>query len=162
MDDPIQQRLDDYSHWLRNQTRWRPVNAEWVEITTPFLDRHNDYLQIYVKQANGRYTLTDDGYTLQDLLHSGYALDSPEQQALLQTTLAGFGIQQQDGRLEIEATPQDFAPRLHDLIQAMLAVNNLFYLVTPSEASAVNSFRQGWQEAMENETLPLSELWEDI
>jgi len=31
-----------------------------------------------------------------------------------------------DGRLEIQASPDNFAVRKHNLVQAMLAVNDLF------------------------------------
>ena len=33
--------------WLKDKTTLREVDGEWVEITTPYLDRHNDALQIY-------------------------------------------------------------------------------------------------------------------
>ena len=47
------------------------VRAGVCEITTPFVDRHNDSLQIYLFQENGNYVLTDDGYTLSNLEMSG-------------------------------------------------------------------------------------------
>jgi len=42
----IQGLVNEYARWLREKTQVRQVD-EWVEITTPYLDRHNDYLQIY-------------------------------------------------------------------------------------------------------------------
>jgi hypothetical protein len=129
MIDDIQKRMDEYVEWLKDKTTLRQVNGgDWIEITTPFLDRHNDYLQIYARRENGKYTLTDDGYILEDLLHSGCALESPKRQALLKMTLAGFGVRQEGNRLEVQTSPNDFARRKHDLIQAMLAVNDMFYL----------------------------------
>ena len=62
----IQKLLDQYLVWLRDKTALRQVEG-WIEITTPYLDRHNDYLQIYVKRQNGGFILTDDGYTIDDL-----------------------------------------------------------------------------------------------
>ena len=62
----IQDLLDAYHAWLKDRTALRRIE-EWVEITTPYLDRHNDYLQIYAKRANGGLLLTDDGYTIEDL-----------------------------------------------------------------------------------------------
>lgn len=119
--------LDDYVAWLRDKSRLRAVGAEWVEITTPYLDRHNDYLQIYVKRQGATYLLTDDGYVLEDLAQSGCTLDSPKRQALLQMTLAGFGVHNRGGRLEVQAAAETFALRKHNLVQAMLAVSDLFY-----------------------------------
>jgi len=52
----IRALLDQYSAWLRDKTNLREVN-DWVEITTPYLDRHNDYLQIYARRVNGSFLL---------------------------------------------------------------------------------------------------------
>ena len=67
----IEKLLDDYRAWLRDKTTLRQVNGEWVEITTPYLDRHNDALQIYARAENGGYVLTDDSYIIHDLEASG-------------------------------------------------------------------------------------------
>lgn len=130
----IQKLLDDYLAWLKNKTALRQVD-QWVEITTPYLDRHNDYIQIYAKQHNGGYTLTDDGYTIRDLEQSGCKLDSAKRQALLKMTLNGFGVQLVDDRLEVQASSDNFALRKHNIVQAILAVNDMFYLAVPIVSS---------------------------
>jgi hypothetical protein len=134
MIEEIQNLIDNYVRWLKDKTVLRQVK-DWVEITTPYLDRHNDYLQIYAKRQNGGYLLTDDGYVLEDLEQSGCKLESAKRQALLRITLNGFGVQTNEGRLEIHASPDNFGLRKHNLIQAMLAVNDLFYLAVPVIAS---------------------------
>src|SRR5450755_318372 len=53
----FEQLLYNYRTWLKDKTTLRQVNGEWVEITTPYLDRHNDALQIYVRAENGGYVL---------------------------------------------------------------------------------------------------------
>jgi hypothetical protein len=130
----IQKLLDDYLAWLKDKTQLRQVQ-QWVEITTPYLDRHNDYIQIYARPSNGGYTLTDDGYTIGDLEQTGCKLDSPKRQDLLRMTLNGFGVQQVEQRLEVHASRENFALRKHNLVQAMLAVNDMFYLAAPVVAS---------------------------
>ena len=55
---------------------------------------------------------------------------------------------------EIRETPQEYWPKLLQLIRLFRETVAL----KPAEAS----FRQGWQEAMTEQTCPLSELWEDI
>jgi hypothetical protein len=45
----MQGLIDKYLAWLKDKTSLRQID-DWVEITTPYLDRHNDYLQIYAKQ----------------------------------------------------------------------------------------------------------------
>jgi len=148
MIDEIQSLLDRYRAWLKDKTVVRQVN-DWVEITTPYLDRHNDYLQIYARRQNGDYLLTDDGYVLHDLASSGCALDSAKRQALLKSTLNGFGIQLEKERLEVKASPGNFGLRKHNLVQAMLAVNDLFYLASPVVASVFLEDVIAWLELHE-------------
>jgi len=51
-------------------------------------------------------------------------------------TLNGFGVQLVDNnRLEVQASNETFALRKHNLVQAILAVNDLFYLAMPMVAS---------------------------
>jgi len=130
----IQRLLDTYHAWLRDKTVLREIDP-WVEITTPYLDRHNDYIQIYAKADNGGFILTDDGYTINDLEMTGCKMESPKRQHLLKMTLNGFGAQQRDRAIEVHASPDNFALRKHNLVQAMLAVNDMFYLAVPMVAS---------------------------
>ena len=148
MIDEMQTLLERYRAWLKDKTILRQVN-DWVEITTPYLDRHNDYLQIYAQRSNGGYILTDDGYVLQDLLSSGCALDSAKRQALLKMTLSGFGVRLEDGRLEVKASPDNFALRKHNLVQAMLTVNDLFFVASPVVISLFYEDVLAWLELHE-------------
>lgn len=126
---PIEDLVARYHAWLKDRTVLKQVR-NWTEITTPFLDRHNDCIQIYARREDGGILLTDDGHTLTDLEMSGCNLDSPKRREMLRTTLNGFGVRQVEGSLQLHATPETFALRKHNLIQAMLAVNDLFYLAT--------------------------------
>jgi len=60
--------IRNYYDWLKAKTAWREING-WVEITTPYLDRHNDYIQIYLRRQGNEWVLTDDGYKIADLLN---------------------------------------------------------------------------------------------
>lgn len=134
MKSEIQVLLDKYWEWLKDKTVLRDI-GDWTEITTPYLDRHNDCVQIYARKETAGFTLTDDGYTVIDLEQSGCGLESPKRQQLLKTTLNGFGVQLHDKAIQVHASSDNFALRKHNLIQAMLAVNDLFYLSAPSVAS---------------------------
>jgi hypothetical protein len=144
----IQRLLDAYHAWLKDKTALRQID-QWIEITTPYLDRHNDYIQIYAKKSNGGYVLTDDGYTLDDLEQSGCKLQSPKRQELLKMTLNGFGVQLRDNALEVHASPDNFPLRKHNLVQAMLAVNDMFYLAVPMVASLFYEDVVAWLDVHE-------------
>jgi len=135
--------MDRYSAWLKDRTNVREI-GDYVEITTPYLDRHNDYLQIYAKRSNGGFLLTDDGYVLDDLELSGCKIDSPKRQAIFKMTLNGFGVQTNGKALEVKASSDNFPLKKHSLVQAMLAVNDLFYLASSSAVSLFHEDVTAW------------------
>lgn len=55
---------------------------------------------------------------------------------------------------EVEKIPIEYLPFLLEMMRAFRESITL--------KPAVESFRQGWQEALCGETRPVSELWEDI
>ncbi len=139
--------LKDYFTWLRDKTCVRQVTDEWAEISTPHLDRHNDYIHLYVRKRNGGYALTDGGFTLTDLRQSGCSLDTPKRRELLRLTLNGFGVREDDEQLTVDATRDNFPLKKHNLIQAVLAVNDLFYLAQPNVASLFHEDVVAWLDA---------------
>lgn len=130
----IEDMVASYHAWLRDRTVLKQIR-NWTEITTPFLDRHNDCIQIYARRDESGFLLTDDAHTLNDLEMSGCSLDTPKRREMLRTTLNGFGVRQADGALQVHATAETFALRKHSLVQAILAVNDLFYLATATVKS---------------------------
>ena len=147
--DEIKKLIDSYSIWMKDKTSLRAINGSWVEITTPYLDRHNDALQIYARRDNDGILLTDDSYIIHDLEISGCNLGSPKRQDLLKMALKGFGVKMNENALEVHASPETFPSRKHDLIQAMLAVNDLFYLAQPMIASLFEEDVVAWLDAHE-------------
>lgn len=129
--DELHSLLDDYWAWLQDETELRTVsNGEYVEITAPFLDRHNDYLQIYARRRNSGWELTDDGYTLLDLKASGCDFSTEKRSQLLNLALKRLGVKRDGYALVVHAGDEEFAGKKHDLVQAMLAVDDLFHTAT--------------------------------
>lgn len=139
----VRELMDQHWAWLRDRTALREA-GDYVEITTPYLDRHNDYLQIYAKRTKDGYVLTDDGYVVEDLEQSGFRLDRGKRQALFRTTLNGFGVQAEGKALAVQASAKNFALRKHNLVQAMLAVNDLFYLASSTVANLFTEDVANW------------------
>jgi hypothetical protein len=143
----IEKLLNDYHTWLKDRTTLHEVNGSWVEITTPYLDRHNDALQIYLRPEDGGFVLTDDSYTIHDLEASGCNLNTEKRRDLLKMTLNGFGVRLNSEALEVHATAENFPLRKHSLLQAMLAVNDLFYLARPVVESLFYEDVIAWLDA---------------
>lgn len=127
--------VDAYLNWLRNGLSVDQINGA-CELTTPFLDRHNDHLQIYVENKGDKLLLSDDGYILSDLEASGMEFNTDKRKQVLSTILNGFGVKI-DGknRLINEASNTTIGKKIHSLLQAMIAVNDTFVLSQPRVAS---------------------------
>ncbi len=134
MIDEVAELIDQHLTWLRDRTRLRSI-GDSVEITTPYLDRHNDCLQIYTTRDRAGFVLSDDGYVLEDLELSGLNIDSAKCQASLKTILNGFGVQQKGTALQVNASADNFSLSKHNLVQAMLAANDLSCLASHSDTS---------------------------
>lgn len=64
--------VKNYLNWLESNMTEREITSSITEITTPFLDRHNDYTQIYlIHRDRDEYKISDDGYIINDLIMSG-------------------------------------------------------------------------------------------
>lgn len=119
--------IRDYLGWLKQGIRVTELGAA-CHIATPFLDRHNDEIEIYVERTAGGLLLTDDGYTVTDLEASGMAFSTDKRRAHLDAILNGFGVKLVNSELQVISTPQDFPQKRHNLVQAMLAVNDMFVM----------------------------------
>lgn len=125
-----QQLIDSYLDWLRKGLSVQTVGKA-CELTTPFLDRHNDHLQLYAFQRNGTIVLSDDGYILSDLRTSGLDLTTPKRLETLKAIVNGFGVRLEANQLVVDASPRTLGHKVHALVQAMLAVNDMFVMAQP-------------------------------
>lgn len=124
------QVIDDYVTWIKDNTYLRTIgDGRYAEISTPFLDRHNDHLEIYVTKKGDTIRLSDDGFTLSDLKASGVEMTSTKRQQIFRTVLNGFGVQLSDqDELYLDANPTNIGQKKHYLIQAILAVNDMYVM----------------------------------
>lgn len=122
-----QKLIDAYIFWLQRGLSVEEV-GDACELTTPFLDRHNDHLQIYATRHNGNIVLSDDGYIMSDLRTSGLEIDTPKRKMVLDSVLKGLGVRIENEQLLVEASASNLGQRLHSLVQAMLAVNDMFVM----------------------------------
>lgn len=146
--DQIHSLIAEYWTWLKSETELRESNG-YVEITTPFLDHHNDHVQIYAKRDGGTWLLTDDGYAVRDLEMSGCDVSTDRRQELLQTAVRRLGIELEGDELRVRATPSDFARKQHNLIQAVVAVGDLLYTVSSNVISIFLEEVEEWLRSLD-------------
>lgn len=129
--------VNEYYKWLKDNTVIRDLPTGWSEIATPFLDRHNDGLVIYLKFEKDVITLSDDGYIISDLETCGCPISSPSRKSLLNSFLQKYGIELLNNELTARTNIKNFPQKKHMFIQAMLAVNDMFMV---SKKHNVNIF----------------------
>lgn len=128
--------VDSYLSWLRGTVSADSLNEAVTELTTPFLDRHNDHLQVYAERTEqGLFLLTDDGYILAELKSSGLERRGRRREEALDSLLSGYGVTIHDSELQTVASVANLGQRLHNLIQAMLHVDDMFLLTQDNVAS---------------------------
>jgi len=150
----IEKLFNEYSNWLKDKTVLKKVANDWIEVTTPYLDRHNDYIQFYIRQEGKDFLFSDDGFILNDLMDSGCYIDTPKRKQILKTTLMGFGVNIEGNALIIKSTKDMFSLKKHNYIQAMLAVNDLFYLSQSSVRSLFFEDVEQWLEVSDIRATP--------
>lgn len=118
-----------YIDWLTANIEQNKINDNTYRITLPFLDRHNDMIDIYIVDHNGKYELSDDGNTINDLELSGVSLKNGRRKVLLNEILNSYGIKLGDGNALISDASTDNLPlKKHMLSQCILKIDDMFYM----------------------------------
>lgn len=121
-----------YLSWIRTNVTEEALDETTTELTTPFLDRHNDHIQIYAERHDhDLFLLTDDGYITSELKASGVERRGSRRQELFQGLLSGYGVTLVGNELQVEADPSNLGQRVHNLVQAMLSLDDMFVLSEP-------------------------------
>lgn len=124
--DKIKDLTHSYISWLKDNTILREVNDGWIEIETPYIDRHNDFISIYVRKNKSLFDLTDGGYTLEDFSMSGCSFSGKKKKMILLQTLRNFGMELNDnGMIVTNADNDNFPVKIHSLIQAIITINEM-------------------------------------
>ena len=129
----IDSQIDNYYRWLKDKTQIKSVN-DWVRGNVPILDRNNDYIQLYIKNSNGEYELSDGGDTINGLIDEGCDFTS-KRKKVLNLIMNGYAISVVGNVLQTTANNNNFALKKHSLIQAILSVNDMMYLSSPHVTS---------------------------
>ena len=125
----IKKMIDSYTDWLNKSISFEKI-GEYYEITTPYLDRFNDYLQIYVKQVDEvDVFFTDDGYIIGNLIACGMQFKkNSTKQRILERTIHNYGLTLDGEAITAVSKIKDFPKKKHMMVQAMLLIDNMFEL----------------------------------
>ncbi len=120
--------IEIYTNWIKANSAQRIVNG-FTEITTPFLDAHNDAIQFYVQRKENDFFFTDDGYTISDLEMNGMNVLTGKRKDLLHSLATTMNIFIEKGAITAKASDTSHVAQTeHLMIQAMLKIGDMFLL----------------------------------
>ena len=117
--------VNNYAAWLKERFDAEVV-GDYAVISTPFLDPHNDEIELYVRKEADELIVTDGGNTLSDLEASGLEISTEKRKTHLQEILNGLGVAIDGQELYVRTSENEFPQRKHNLLQAVLAVQDLY------------------------------------
>ncbi len=120
-----------YLNWLQSNIEQFKINDFTFRLTLPFLNRDNDYTEIYIiKRDDNNFLITDDGITIGDLELSGFdPFSSERRKKIFNSIITAHGVSKtQNNELIIECTLDDLALKKHMLVQCMVKISDMFYL----------------------------------
>lgn len=123
--------IREYTEWIKANSGQRFVNG-YTEISTPFLDIHNDMIQFYVQKNGDQFYFTDDGYTLSDIEMNGINLTTQRRKQLVSDLANLLNVKIENGAITARANnPVVVAQTIHTMIQAILKFGDMFYFASP-------------------------------
>lgn len=124
--------IDSYLNWLKKDMTEFQINDNTYRLTFPYLNKDNDYIEIYViKKDEYNYLISDDGVTLNDLQLSGFNIfNSEKRKSILESILIAHGVTKTKyNELTIECNLDNLELKKHMLSQCMVKVSDMFYLL---------------------------------
>src|ERR1700733_1909333 len=120
----------DFKFRVCEQIRLQREGEGRFVVFTPFRFEDGDHFGIVLKKENGSWVLSDEANTL---MHLSYQLDesdidSGNRGQLIESSLAGFSVQNRDGELVIPVVDDRFGDALFSFVQALTKVSDVSFL----------------------------------
>jgi len=137
----INELINDYYNFIKNNIKVKEING-FHEITTPFLDHFNDYIQVYISINGDEITITDDSYTISNLRAGGLSF-SEKRIILIEKICAQFGMKLEEDEIFARTSRDDFGAKLDAILQCIVKVDDLCYT---SRENVANFFSEDVKE----------------
>lgn len=123
----INRLIKTYVDYLHMNFDIEKLEKNIYKVTTPFLDRRNDHITIYIILEKDKIKITDDSYTIDDLELEGLSF-TKKREIELNRILLGYGIHKKNNELFVITDRSSFAQKKHNFIQALLTINDMYLL----------------------------------
>lgn len=125
---------NNYIEWIKENVYQKEISKGIYRFTLPFLDRHNDQIEVYIQKDGNDFKITDDKYTISDLEMSGLNIfSSLKRQNIYTQILNAHGVSETDEHeLFVTGKLSEIAMKKHLLAQCIQKIGDLFYLAQPN------------------------------
>jgi len=128
-----------FDQWNNKQLKLEEFD-DFIEITTPFVDMHHDFIQLFfTKEKDEKYKLTDDGHIINELSMLGVDVNNAKKRKqFFNTTLKVFGVNFNKDTDELFVTfdtLEDYPKRQHNLLQCITRVSDMLLTAKNTVAS---------------------------
>jgi len=115
---------------VSNEIRLAQEGINRYRIFTPFQFDDGDSFAIVFKQAEGKWTLSDEGHTF---MHLSYdididSLDKGTRAKIISSTLNNFGVSEKVGVLYAAVDEENMGNIFYNYVQALIKITDLTYL----------------------------------
>lgn len=140
-----------FDQWNKNHLSFAH-HEDFIEITTPFVDMHHDLIQLYFTDKNKEtpFTLTDDGYIINELEMLGININNTKKRKdFFEINLRVFGVNYDKNTKELYVIfdeLEDYPKKQHNLLQCIIKISDM--LLT-SRNTVINIFTEEIREYFE-------------
>lgn len=124
----IDQLQELYNEWNKQSIQFEECDT-FIEITTPFVDMHHDFIQLYFTKEKNLFVITDDGHIINELELLGIDIkNTPKRREFINTSLKIFGVKLDTTTNELYVTfnnINEFPEWQHRLIQCLLRISDI-------------------------------------
>ena len=144
--------VDGYYDWLREKTViQKGETTDWFLINTPFLGAFNDTIEIYAQKKLNKIILSDNGETITNLELQGLHIQgSKRRRYILDTIILNYGVKFSNDELIIEADFENFSQSKHNLLSAIIEINDL-YVLSKNNVSSI--FKEDVRTYLDNQDI---------
>jgi hypothetical protein len=102
----------------------KKLSTGWIEIETPYIDRRNDAIVIYVREEKkNEITISDDGYYSED--PSFWKKLTEEQRMAMENHIAMFGVTIENHELVKKTTMEELPFAMHMFLDVLKKLENI-------------------------------------
>jgi hypothetical protein len=119
--------LETLKSEFNNHVAFREKRPGIIQVMAPLFHEDGDMVEIFLDLPNSHdapICISDHGMTLMRLSYS-YDVDTPTKRRILDRILSENGINEESGRLSIEAMPESLYPTLLQFAQTVVKVSNM-------------------------------------